>query len=41
MIITQSFLNIQWNINPEIFRIGGFAVRYYFLMFAAAFYFSI
>lgn len=36
----QSFLNIQWNINPEIFRIGGFAVRYYSLMFAAAFYFS-
>ena len=36
----QSFLNIHWNINPEIFRIGGFAIRYYSLMFAAAFYFS-
>lgn len=36
----QFFLNIHWNINPEIFRIGGLAVRYYSLMFAAAFYFS-
>lgn len=36
----HSFLNIYWNINPEIFRIGGFAIRYYSLMFAAAFYFS-
>jgi len=36
----QSYLNINWNINPEIFRIGGFALRYYSLMFAAAFYFS-
>ncbi len=31
---------INWNINPEIFRIGGFALRYYSLMFAAAFIFS-
>jgi len=36
----QSFLIIHWNINPEIFRIGGFAIRYYSLMFAAAFFFS-
>lgn len=36
----ESFLNIYWNINPEIFRIGGFAIRYYSLMFAAAFLLS-
>jgi len=34
------FLFISWNIDPEIFRIGGFALRYYSLMFLAAFYFS-
>jgi phosphatidylglycerol:prolipoprotein diacylglycerol transferase len=34
------FLFVNWNINPEIFRIGGFALRYYSLMFLAAFYFS-
>lgn len=36
----QFFLQIYWNINPEIFRIGGFALRYYSIMFAMAFYFS-
>lgn len=36
----QSFQQINWNINPEIFRIGGFALRYYSIMFALAFYFS-
>ena len=36
----QSFLNIHWNINPEIFRIGGFGIRYYSLMFGMAFLFS-
>lgn len=36
----QFFLQINWNINPEIFRIGGFALRYYSIMFALAFYFS-
>ena len=36
MIIAQ----INWNINPEIFRIGGFALRYYSLMFAFAFLIS-
>lgn len=30
-------LYINWNIDPEIFRIGGFALRYYSLMFALAF----
>ena len=33
-------LYITWNIDPEIFRIGGFALRYYSLMFVFAFYFS-
>ena len=30
-------LYIEWNVNPEIFRIGGFALRYYSLLFAIAF----
>jgi len=29
---------ITWNINPEIFSIGPFSVRYYGLMWAMAFY---
>lgn len=33
-------LYINWNIDPEIFRIGGFALRYYSVMFAFAFVFS-
>lgn len=33
-------LYITWNVDPEIFRIGGFALRYYSLMFVFAFYFS-
>ncbi|MDR3711674.1 MAG: prolipoprotein diacylglyceryl transferase [Puia sp.] len=33
-------LFINWNINPEIFRIGGFALRYYSLGFLLAFFFS-
>lgn len=36
----KAFLYINWNINPEIFRIGGFALRYYSIMFAFAFLFS-
>lgn len=36
----QLFLQIAWNINPEIFKIDGFALRYYSIMFALAFYFS-
>ena len=28
---------INWDVNPEIFRLGGFALRYYSLFFALAF----
>jgi prolipoprotein diacylglyceryl transferase len=31
---------IHWNVNPEIFRIGSIAVRWYGLLFAASFYFG-
>lgn len=31
---------INWDVNPEIFRWGGFALRYYSLFFAIAFLFS-
>lgn len=30
-------LQIVWNIDPEIFRIGGFALRYYSLFFVVVF----
>lgn len=30
-------LQIIWNINPEIFRIGGFSLRYYSLLFVVVF----
>ena len=33
----MSFLAIEWNWNPEIFNIGGFSIRWYSLMFIAAF----
>lgn len=36
----MQFLYIKWNIDPEIFRIGGFALRYYSLLFALAFILS-
>ncbi len=31
-------LYITWDVNPEIFNFGGFAVRWYGLLFALAFY---
>ncbi|UCG29008.1 MAG: prolipoprotein diacylglyceryl transferase [Bacteroidales bacterium] len=31
---------IDWNVNPEIFRIGNFAIRWYGLLFASAFLFG-
>ncbi|MEI7594371.1 MAG: prolipoprotein diacylglyceryl transferase [Bacteroidota bacterium] len=36
MILTE----IVWNVKPEIFRLDWFAVRWYGLFFAAAFYFG-
>ncbi len=33
----ETFLYINWNIDPEIFRIGGFALRYYSILFMLAF----
>lgn len=31
------FLAITWNVNPEIFRIGSFALRYYSVLFVLGF----
>ncbi|WP_435262276.1 prolipoprotein diacylglyceryl transferase [Tenacibaculum sp. nBUS_03] len=33
----MSFLSIVWDWNPEIIKIGGFGIRWYSLMFVAAF----
>jgi phosphatidylglycerol---prolipoprotein diacylglyceryl transferase len=33
-------LIVPWDVNPEIFRIGAFAVRWYGLLFASAFFFG-
>jgi len=33
-------LIVPWDINPEIFRIGVFAVRWYGLLFASSFFFG-
>ncbi len=33
-------LIIPWDVNPEIFRIGAFAVRWYGLLFASSFFFG-
>lgn len=33
-------LLIPWDMNPEIFRLGGFAIRWYGLLFALAFLFG-
>jgi phosphatidylglycerol---prolipoprotein diacylglyceryl transferase len=35
--IIMHLLVIPWNVNPEIFRIGAFAVRWYGLLFASSF----
>lgn len=32
--------SINWNVNPEIFRIGNFALRWYGLLFASGFFFG-
>lgn len=31
---------ITWDVNPEIFRIGNFAIRWYGLLFASGFFFG-
>ena len=31
---------INWDVNPEIIRIGKFAIRWYGLLYASAFFFS-
>jgi phosphatidylglycerol---prolipoprotein diacylglyceryl transferase len=31
---------VTWNVDPEIFRIGGFAIRWYGLLFASSFFFG-
>ncbi len=33
----QTLLFVDWKVNPEIFSIGGFALRYYSVMFVLAF----
>jgi phosphatidylglycerol:prolipoprotein diacylglycerol transferase len=33
-------LIVPWDVNPEIFRIGSFAVRWYGLLFASSFFFG-
>ena len=33
----MQWLYVYWNVDPEIFRIGGFAFRYYSLLFGVAF----
>ncbi len=38
--MTNFLLQIQWDIDPEIFRIGGLGLRYYSLFFGLAFYSS-
>lgn len=34
------FQIVPWDVNPEIFRIGAFAVRWYGLLFASSFFFG-
>lgn len=36
----MQLLVIPWDVNPEIFRIGNFAVRWYGLLFASSFLFG-
>ena len=36
----MNLLVISWDVNPEIFRIGSFAVRWYGLLFASSFLFG-
>ncbi|HUX97497.1 MAG TPA: prolipoprotein diacylglyceryl transferase [Bacteroidales bacterium] len=34
------FQIVPWDVNPEIFRVGAFAVRWYGLLFASSFFFG-
>jgi len=36
----MNLLIIPWDVNPEIFRIGSFAIRWYGLLFASSFLFG-
>jgi len=36
----MTYAIIPWDVNPEIFRIGSFAIRWYGLLFASAFMFG-
>jgi phosphatidylglycerol---prolipoprotein diacylglyceryl transferase len=38
--MTQLFSYIQWNVAPEIFQVGAFAIRWYGLLFALMFLFG-
>jgi phosphatidylglycerol:prolipoprotein diacylglycerol transferase len=38
--LIMHLLVIPWDVNPEIFRIGAFAVRWYGLLFASSFFFG-
>lgn len=38
--LSMNLLVIPWDVNPEIFRIGSFAVRWYGLLFASSFLFG-
>ena len=39
-ILVMTFAIIPWDVDPEIFRIGNFAVRWYGLLFASSFLFG-
>jgi phosphatidylglycerol---prolipoprotein diacylglyceryl transferase len=36
----MTFAIVPWDVNPEIFRIGQFAIRWYGLLFASSFFFG-
>lgn len=36
----MTFAIIPWDVNPEIFHIGNFAIRWYGLLFASSFFFG-
>lgn len=39
-LVFAMFLDITWNINPEIFHVGNLGIRWYGLLFAASFFFG-